>query len=296
MRCFAAPERLLDSPIFWENNLIVTNTTSRPLHAAIMQLLRPLVRILLNHGVAYDTFSDMAKWVYMDVATREFGLPNRKQTDSRVSVLTGLTRKEVARLKETPMPTDNESANEYNRAAKVVLGWVRDHPQAGTPSGAAPLPMEGAVSFSELVRRHSGDMPVRAMLDELERVGAVRKTAKNEVELVHRHYLPPQGEARKLVYLGHDTSDLISTIAHNLDVPQSETFLQRKVFYDNIPLDQLAQVRQAARKIGEPVLDQISTEFAKHDRDSNPNVAGTGRARAVVGIYYYEEPIVDGKE
>jgi hypothetical protein len=272
---------------------MVTNTTNRPLHAAIMHLLRPLVRILLNHGVAYDTFSDMAKWVYMDVAMREFGLPNRKQTDSRVSVLTGLTRKEVARLKETPTPTDTGSANEYHRAAKVVSGWVHDYPRKGSPSGAAPLPMDGVASFSELVRRHSGDMPVRAMLDELLRVGAVRRNENNDIELVHRHYLPPQGEARKLVYLGDDTSDLISTIAHNLDASQSETFLQRKVFYDNIPLGRLAEVRKAARKFGEPVLEQISTEFAKHDRDSNPSLTGEGRARAVVGIYYYEEPIMD---
>ncbi len=270
---------------------MVTNTTSRPLHAAILHLLRPLVRIMLNHGVAYDTFSDLAKWVYMDVASREFGLPNRKQTDSRVSVLTGLTRKEVARLKDLPPPTDTESAEEYSRAAKVVRGWVRDYPMEGTSSGAEPLPLDGPRSFAELVKRYSGDMPVRAVLDELLRVNAARKNAEGEVELVHRHYLPPQGETRKLVYLGHDTSDLVSSIAHNLNAAPEQTYLQRKVFYDNIPVEKMEEIRAAARRFGEPMLDQLATEFGKNDRDVNPALTGTGRMRAVVGIYYYEEPV-----
>jgi hypothetical protein len=172
----------------------------------------------------------------------------------------------------------------------VVSGWVRDFPMEGTTAGTAPLPMDGEPSFSALVRRYSGDMPVRAVLDELLRVGAVRRNAEGEVELIHRHYLPPQGETRKLVYLGHDTADLISTIAHNLDAPPDKTFLQRKVFFDNIPVEHLAQIRLAARQHGEPLLDDLATEFSRHDRDVNPEIEGTQRMRAVVGIYYYEEP------
>ena len=249
------------------------------------------MRILLQHRVPYDAFADLAKWMYTDVASKEFAIPGRKQTISRVSVLTGLNRKEVDRVQKLPPPTDEESAHEYNRAAKVVTGWVRDYPMEGTPSGTAPLPMEGAQSFSTLVRRYSGDMPVRAVLDELLRLGAIRRTADGEVELLHRHYLPPQGETRKLVYLGHDTSDLISTIAHNLNATPDQTFLQRKVYYDNIPVEHLAQIRQAARAHGEPMLDALASEFSRHDRDINPAVEGTQRMRAVVGIYYYEEPI-----
>jgi hypothetical protein len=248
------------------------------------------VRILLQHRVPFDAFADLAKWMYTDLASKEFSLPGRKQTISRVSVLTGLTRKEVVRVQELPPPTDEESAHTYNRAAKVVTGWVRDFPLEGTASGTAPLPMEGEKSFSALVRRYSGDMPARAVYDELLRVGAIRRDADGDIELIHRHYLPPQGEARKLVYLGHDTADLISTIAHNLNAPADQTYLQRKVFFDNIPVEHMAELRMAARRFGEPMLDELATEFSRRDRDVNPAVEGTQRMRAVVGIYYYEEP------
>jgi hypothetical protein len=252
-------------------------------------MLRPLVRILLDRGVAFDRFADLARQVYVDVAESEFTLPGRKQTVSRISVLTGLTRKEVVRLRESTAPEDTEGAASYNRAARVVTGWIQDHPMEGTASGAAPLPMDGPGSFAELVRRYSGDMPVRAVLDELVRVDAVRVRG-TEVELVYRHYIPPLGETRKLVYLGEDTSDLISTIGHNLTAAPAEARFQRKVFYDNVPVESMPALRALARDRGERVLDELAREMSRHDRDVNPDVQGSGRMRAVVGIYFAEEP------
>jgi hypothetical protein len=258
------------------------------LRSAVLHLLRPLVRILLNHGVPFESFAEIAKWAYVEVADREFAIPGRKQTDSRVSVLTGLTRKEVARIRHVDKPEDAASAGSYNRAARVVSAWVREYPMEGTVSGAAPLPLDGRGSLSDLVHRHSGDMPVRAVVDELLRVGAIRVRESGEAELLHRHYLPPSGERRKLVYLGHDVADLIATIGHNLEAKPGRTFFQRKVFYDNIPEEHMPRVREAARKRGEHAIDALVTDLAAHDRDANPKVEGTGRMRAMVGIYYHE--------
>ena len=262
--------------------------SSSALFAAIRHLLRPLVRILLNHGVPYAKLAEIARWVYVEVADADFGLPGRKQTDSRVSVLTGLTRKEVARIRNLEKPEDIESAQSYNRAARVVSAWVREHPLEGTASGVRPLPLEGEPSLAGLVRRHSGDMPVRSVVDELLRVGTIRITEKGEVELLHRHYLPPQGERRKLVYLGDDVSDLIGTIGHNLEAKPGETFFQRKVFYDNIPVERMDEIRAVARQRGEATIDALVGDMAAHDRDVHPEIDGTGRMRAVVGIYYHE--------
>lgn len=268
---------------------------AQPLAAALRRLLRPLVRILLDRGVSFDRFAELARAAYVDVAEREFGLPGRKQTVSRISVLTGLTRKEVVRLRETPAPEDSQSAASYNRAARVVTGWLHEHPLEGTASGAAPLPMDGPGSFAEVVRRYSGDMPVRAVLDELMRVGAVR-LREGEVELVYRHYIPPVGESRKLVYLGEDAADLIATIGHNLTAAAGETRFQRKVFYDNVPAESLPALRALAREKGERVLDELAREMSRHDRDVNPGATGSGRMRTVVGIYFAEEAFAPESE
>ena len=265
------------------------------LHAAVMRLLRPLVRILLNHGVPFDTFQEIARWVYVEVAEKDFALPDRKQTDSRVSVLTGLTRKDVARIRKVEKPEDRAAALSYNRAARVVSAWVREYPMEGTVNGVSPLPLEGPDSLSDLIRRHSGDMPVRAVVDELLRVGAIHVRDSGEAQLVQRHYLPPPGQRRKLVYLGDDVGDLIATIGHNLESPPEKAFFQRKVFYDNIPQEHIAAVRAVARKRGESAIDALVHDMAAHDRDATPRIDGTGRFRAMVGIYYHEEMFTDGK-
>lgn len=258
--------------------------------AAVLHLLKPLVRILLRHGVPHSTFSEVARWAYVEVADRHFALPGRKQTDSRISVLTGLTRKEVARIRHEARPDDTESFQSYNRAARVVSAWTLEYPQELALSGARPLPLEGEHSIASLVKRHSGDMPVRAVVDELLRVGAIRIREDGEVELLNRHYLPPQGERRKLVYLGEDAGDLISTIAHNLEAAPQDAFLQRKVFFDNVPASQVVETRAVARRLGERTIDNLLVELSPYDRDVNPTVPGEGRMRVVTGIYYYEEP------
>ena len=74
------------------------------LSAAALRLLRPLVRILLRGGISYKTFADLVKWVYVDVAMKEFGIAGRKQSISRVSVITGLSRKEVLRVRRLSEP------------------------------------------------------------------------------------------------------------------------------------------------------------------------------------------------
>src|SRR4030067_486239 len=99
---------------------------SQALSAAVTTLLRPLVRLLLRTGGPYRTFSDLAKRVYVDVATEKFGIPGRKQSKSRVSILTGLSRKEVLRVKRLPGHDDIGASQRYNRAVRVLSGGVRD--------------------------------------------------------------------------------------------------------------------------------------------------------------------------
>jgi hypothetical protein len=182
----------------------------KPLSAAVLRLLRPLVRILLRNGVSYSTFSDFVKWVYVDVAGKEFGIEGRKQSASRVSVITGLSRKEVMRVRKLPKPDDSASAERYNRAARVIAAWRRDRNFLDAEGKPAPLPMTGpGVSFSELVKRFSGDVPVRATLDELIRVGAVERLEDGSVSLLTRTYIPESSDADKLHILGTDVAHLI---------------------------------------------------------------------------------------
>jgi hypothetical protein len=262
---------------------------TKALLAAVTSMLRPLVRLLLRYGIPYKTFSDIAKSVYVDVATEEFGIPGRKQSKSRVSIITGLSRKEVLRVGRLPSPDDLGAVERYNRASRVIGGWVRDprfNPESRQPMD---LPFDGhAACFRELVRIYSGDAPARAVLDELLRVGTVERTPDGNIRLLDRSYIPRTGEVDKLGILGVDTSYLISTIDHNIRQPDAPYF-QRKVCYDNLPEEVLGDLKQVASGRGQAFLEYLDRWMSERDRDVNPQVGGSGRVRAGIGIYYFQE-------
>ena len=155
----------------------------------------------------------------------------------------------------------------------------------------APLPMAGPdASFSELVKRFSGDVPVRATLDELIRVGAVERLEDGSVSLLTRTYIPESSDADKLHILGTDVAHLISTIDHNLKSDPIGPFFQRKVAYDNLPDEVLPVFRKHSANRAQAFLESLDRWLAQRDRDVTPTVKGTGRNQAGIGIYYFEEP------
>jgi hypothetical protein len=264
----------------------------KTLNSSILKLLRPLVRLLLRNGVTYGDFSDLSKWVFMDVASREFGVPGRKQTVSRVSVITGLTRKEVSRLQKIETPDDSAIAHQYNRAARVISGWLRDKRFQDKSGDAAPLHFDkGKNSFTELVREHSGDIPPRAILDELMRVGTVAKDEDGKITLVTDGYVPRTGEIGKLHILGTDVQFLLSTIDYNLQQGALMPRFQRKVSYNNLPAEVLPEFRRLSAEKSQGLLVELDKLLSQQDRDANPQVKGSGRKEAGIGVYYFERDV-----
>ena len=255
-------------------------------------ILRPLVRILLRNGVPYGTFADIARRIYVEVAEKDFALPGKKQTVSRISTIKGLTRKEVTRIQATETPLRTAHAERHNRPARVIGGWVRGkayHDRRGRP---AVLPMEGEKgSFAALVREFSGDIPPRAIADELARVGAIETRSDGAVRLLTRAYIPRGDQAEKIAILGSDVADLIRSIDHNLTCAPGEAYFQRRVSYDNIPQEALPALTKKLARKAQACLESLDRALAAADRDRSPGVKGSGRVRTGVGIYYFEERI-----
>ena len=262
------------------------------LSSAIERLLRPLIRILLRNGTSYDAFADLAKRMYVDIGMHEFGIPGKKQTISRVSIISGLSRKEVQRVMGQRDSAEADARARYNRAARVIAGWVRDRDFADDAGNPRALHQEeGKASFSELVKRHSGDVPARAVLDELLRVGAVERLEDGRIRLLSRAYVPRTSDLDKLEILGADVSDLIYTIDHNLQHGAADPFFQRKVMYDNLPVEAISAFRAVSAEQAQAFLEKMDQWLSKQDRDMNSSVNGTGRMRAGIGIYYFEEDL-----
>jgi hypothetical protein len=259
------------------------------INAAIARLLRPLFRLLLRNGVSYGSFEALARQAFVDAAMGVSGIAGKKPSISRVSLLSGLTRKEVQRLSAPQAAAP--AGDQHNRAARVLTGWVRDaefHDARGRPR---VLERDGAPGFATLVKRYSGDIPVRAVLDELVNVGAVRLTDDGRVELRERAYVPGKSVAEKLRILGSDVADLIDTIDHNLQRGADDPRFQRKVMYHSIPADALPAFRKLGAARSQALLEQLDRWLAAHDIDNPADRPELPRARVGLGIYYFEEPV-----
>ena len=278
----------LDILLAWEYSpKHMSEKIQQTLSLAALSILRPLVRILLRNGVAYGSFAELAKKVYVDVAFEEFTPDTKKQSISRVSALTGLTRKEAKRLHELEHTDSHRSEQRYNRAVRVISGWVNDKEFHDALGQAESLPIEGAkASFSALVKKYSGDVPTQSMLSVLISASAIEKTG-DRVHLIQRAYVPGKDPADKLSILGSDTAELISTIDHNLVSDEKDLHFQRKVSNHHIQADVIPEFQAFSAQKAQQLLEQFDAWLSEHEVDSGEQDSDQGHYVSL-GIYYYE--------
>ncbi|MCZ6869222.1 MAG: DUF6502 family protein [Gammaproteobacteria bacterium] len=262
----------------------MAETRDTALRSALAMLLTPLVRILLRNGISHRVFSDIAKKIYVDVADNDFALPGCRQTTSRVAVLTGINRKEVARLQCIKSPVDVSLPQHYNRAVRVISAWS-NNPRFKANGRPASLSLDGDNSFTTLVRQYSGDMPVQAVLSELLRTDVVKRLKNGKLRLMRRAYIPTDDLLEKIQILGDDTRNLISTIDHNLQHDTDLRF-QREVTFDDFPVDAIEEFRASSARQAQSMLERHYTSL----RDAASKSSTVERRRVGVGIYYFELP------
>jgi len=263
----------------------MTANLQQTLSRAILTLLRPLVRILIRNGIAYGSFAELAKKIYVDVAFEDFAPEGKKQTISRVSALTGLTRKETRRLHELDDADAGSSEQRYNRAVRVISGWVNDVRFQNNAGEPAVLEIEGGDNtFAELVKEYSGDMTTQSMLAVLTTAGSVEKQ-DGQVRLVRKAYLPGNDPTEKLTILGKDSAELIATIDHNLTAARDQLNFQRKVSSYRIRPDAVDAFKAMAASKSQLLLEEFDTWLTENEVGDDES--DTGRYVSV-GIYYYD--------
>jgi uncharacterized protein DUF6502 len=252
-------------------------------------ILRPLVKRLLARGVPFGEVEARLRELFVEVAERELALPGRRQTDSRVALLTGINRKEVRRIRSAERTPGRRSFS-MNYATSVISRWLTDPQTADRAGRPRPLPYQArrGPSFMKLARKVTADLAPRVLLDELVRAGIVELDADHVVVLKSDAYVPRRKPAESLQILAEDPPELIDTILRNTFAEEPELLLQRKVYYDNLGSDAAALIRAKMRREGERFLRRVNRLLAAHDRDRNPKAAGGERYYAGIGVYFFD--------
>ena len=260
------------------------------LKTAIQTILAPLVRYLIGRGVTYPALSEVLKEAYIGAAERHDGADPDTVSDSRMSLLTGIHRKDVKRLRTQARAGIKPQVLRpgANLAARAVAAWVSlprylDHD--GHPRTLLRRAANSRVSFETLVRAIKADVRPSVILEELVRVG-VATVEGDTVRLLKTAYVSALPEDR-LAFLGANVGDHLSSALHNIS-GHGEVFLERAVYYEVIAREDLAAVRPALTQLSEAFLRQANQRVMPLNEAARAAPSPDGR-RMRLGIYYYEE-------
>lgn len=263
---------------------------------ALRRIFRPIVRTMIARGMRYPDVLDLLKDLYVDVAVSDFDLGDKRVTDSRISLLTGLQRKDIRAIKERTEDADEIADRDAGPLPRVLALWRGDPRFRDADGTLAVLPQSADVdpSFDGLVAEVSRDMHPRTVLDELERLGMVihDRTAKT-VTLTAAAFVPSADDAALVDYFGANLGDHAAAAAENLAAaPEPGPFFERAVHYNRLSPNSLDALEALARKRQSDVLAELNAEALALQRKDKKK-RSTGRFR--LGAFFYRAPGADAE-
>lgn len=263
---------------------------------ACRQFMRPIVQLLIRNGVGYREFSEICKALFVDVASSEYGLRGRKTNMSRVAVMTGISRKEVRKIRDTPEMDVLASVSRVRRPELVLSIWHNDPEYSDSKLNPKRIRFDGpGPTFRDLVTRVGGDIPPKAMLNELIRAGSVIEEGE-KLRVVSRSYIPEPNDPEAILVAGDAIKDLVSTIHHNLGCADSGTrFFERRVYSEKLTGEQRLRFRKLATDRGELLFRDLNSWLSERDssRESLQRHGNDDQAtpRLGVGLYFFDESL-----
>ena len=262
---------------------------------AFLVVLKPIARILLRYGIGFREFSEIAKTAFVDVASSDFGLRGRPTNISRVAVMTGLTRKEVRRLRDKIEEGQQTVIVKTTPMWDILHYWHSDREFLDATGKPRKLPFAGETrSFSKLVRRFGGDIPPGAMRTELKRVGAIEEDDQGNLYVLKRTFRPEGDHESLVASLIHGVYPLIATVSHNTDSSrQDSTWAQRHAFTQAVDKNDVPRLKRiTSDRIG-AFAESIDDLFMAYETLHEGEPKKGEKATLAVGVYYFEDRETD---
>lgn len=258
---------------------------------ALRRLLRPLIKLLLVNGITYPLLSNLLKSLYVEVAREEFLLNGKAQTDSRISLLSGVHRKDVKRLGEEAYQEASPPPS-VSLGGKLVAIWTTNPAYMNAEGHPLALPRQasegGEISFEGLVSSVSKDIRSRAILDEWLRIGIVHINEEDRVCLNTDAFIPENGYEEKAFYFGQNLHDHIAAGVHNL-LGQKPAYLDRSVYYNNLTPESIAELVELSKKMGMHVLVTVNNRAKVLQENDAGKINAEHRINLGVYLFSAEE-------
>ncbi|MEO0975362.1 MAG: DUF6502 family protein [Pseudomonadota bacterium] len=253
-------------------------------------MLRPIARLLIRSSVPFKDFVELAKEVFVDVAGEDYGIRGRETNSARVAILTGISRKDVGRIRKSARErTDDHDLGYVLPATRVLAGWHLD--PAFCDGDGKPLPLydsdeDGTPSITALLKRFAGDLPPRALIGELEQVSAIRRNEDDgRWYVLTRYYMPAQLDLNAIVRSGSVIEDLGNTINHNLFREQHESSrFEGRATRDAVVIARAEDFSKFVEERAAALLQESDGWLAQHDEQSS-GASTRNTMRLGIGVY-----------
>ena len=225
----------------------------------LLRLLRPLVRLLIRAGITFPVLEDLLRGLFVDVAQNDLLPDPKSRTDSRISLMSGVHRKEIRRLRLLPR-TNTETPPVVTLTSQIIARWLGAAPWMDADGHPLPLPRGGSEpeGFERLVTSVTKDLRPRAVLDTLLADGVVEIDAEERVRLNQAAFVPLPGQDAQLFYFGRNLHDHIAAAAANITAAAPAPFLDRSMHYDHLPADVAARLEAISRAAAQQMLLEIN--------------------------------------
>ncbi|MEL6523759.1 MAG: DUF6502 family protein [Pseudomonadota bacterium] len=256
---------------------------------AVRRVLRPLVRALISQNVAATMFYRIVKQTYVEVAEETLG---KDATDSRISVVTGVHRRDVKEFRMRPDDGSSAVGKRLSTLSTVVGRWLSD-PDFTNENGVPlilPRSESAKPSFDGLVQSVSRDIRPRTLLDELQRQGVIELDG-DKVRLVLDGLVAGQDLDRKLHFFSHNVGDHMQAAVENL-LSDPSPHLERAVFYNNLTAASAHDLEERGRDLAQHALLQINTEASALQKRDQAEPEADYRIR--FGVFFFTEKEEEG--
>jgi hypothetical protein len=248
----------------------------------------PLVRLLIARGVTFQATAEMLKRVYV-LAARSHLKAGEEETGTRLSLLTGLNRKEIRRLTEGETKAV-ELEGITSHAAAIHAVWTsqrRFRDKNGMPRVLPRHARDHGPSFDELVRHITTDHRPAALLQELVRLQLVELDSGGNVVLRANPFLSRASFGDRLIPLAENLEDHAAAAVANV-LAKEPPFLERSVFSDELSEESAAKLHELVRKRWREIHDEVIAQAIAHEKQDREDGKPQG-SRIRMGMYFYSQ-------
>lgn len=259
--------------------------------AALERILGRLGSFAISSGLSVSQLERLLRAATVRCILTSAENASERKSISQISALTGLSRTAVSKIMKPPVHIKPEIQLREKYTNRILAAWHRDPKYIDKDGLPKTIPIFGrGISFETLTRTNGGGIPVRAMIDELLRIAAVKILPNRRVKALKLVAVGQGSSVDMIRSMGVKVEDLIGSLLHNTRMEASPRFVA-SVESTRISIERLALVRREVADRGSTFISELEESLFSDSKPGNRKSRDRPEqpCRAGIAVFYFED-------